>query len=196
MLEVKRVLPVILILSLLFLLVSCVSGPADGKGTEVVTGNEKPAPDSDTGKAVFGTRQNPVPSGTEVKVGDNWHITILEVTPDAWPIIKKTNQFNDPPENGHQFVMASVRVSYVGEESGTPWVDLSLKYLGSDGNTYSSDCGVLPKPFYDIGEQFPGASAEGQVGWSVPSEAIDGGAIIIEESFSFDNTRVFFEGAR
>lgn len=193
----KRVVPIILMIILMLLLVSCGTGPASGSGTEVVTDSDKQQiSDSGPSEVAFGTRQNPVPLGTEVKVGPNWHITMLDIIPDAWSIIKETNQFNDPPEEGHQFVMANVRVSYAGEESGTPWVDLNLKYLGSDGNTYSSGCGVLPKQLTDIGEQFPGASAEGHVAWSVPSDAVVAGTIMVEESFSFDDTRVFFEGVR
>lgn len=176
---------------------ACGVSPSDGTGTEAVTDNDKQqTSDSEPGENALGTRQNPVPLGTEVKVGPNWHIKILEINPDAWSIIKQTNQFNDPPEEGHQFVMANIQTSYAGEESDTPWVSLSIKYLGSDGNVYDSGCGVLPKQFSDIGEQFPGASAQGNIAWSVPSDAVDGGAIIIEESFSFDSTRVFFEGVR
>lgn len=104
--------------------------------------------------------------------------------------------FNEPPEEGYQYVMAKVQVSYIGEESGTPWVDLSLRYLGSDGNAYSEGVGVVPKAFSDIGEQFPGATAEGNVGWAVPADAVSGGKIIVEESFSFEDTRVFFQGAQ
>jgi len=81
-------------------------------------------------------------------------VTILEIVPDAWSIIEAENMFNEPPEEGYQYVMAKVQVSYIGEESGTPWVDLSLRYLGSDGNSYSEGVGVVPKAFSDIGNSF------------------------------------------
>lgn len=194
----------IALLSLALLLVACGGSPSDGSGTETVTGGESAQDDTageaaeEPGEAALGTRQNPVPLGTEVKVGPNWNIAILQIDEDAWPIVEQTNRFNDPPAEGRQFVMASTKVSYNGEDSGTPWVSLSYRYLGSDGNVYGRGgddrCGVLPKPLSDIGEQFPGASAEGQVCWSVPAEAVANGAIIVEESFSFDDTRVFFEG--
>lgn len=194
----KKVVPILLMVFLMLLVVSCETGPSTGSGTEVVTeGDKQKASDSAHDEAAFGTSHNPIPPETEVKVGSNWHITLLEITPDAWSIIKETNQFNDPPEEGYQFIMANIRFSYAGEESDTPWASLSLKYLGSDGNTYGEgECGVLPKPYSDIGEQFPGASAEGHVAWSVPSDTVVGGKIIIEEMFSFENTRVFFEGVR
>jgi len=44
----------------------------------------------------------------------------------------------------------------------------------------------------DIGEMFPGAVAEGNIGWSVPITAIFNGTIIVEESFQFPVTPVFF----
>jgi hypothetical protein len=54
---------------------------------------------------------------------------------------------------------------------------------------------VIPEPLNDVGEQFTGASAEANVCWSVPSAALSGGAIIVEKSFSLDESRVFFAGA-
>ncbi len=201
--KTKNIMLVALIIIAL-LLSACEKQSADGSGTRETAGEqqtvgEDPSNDvseNESAEAVLGTRQNPVPLETEVEVGPDWNITVLDITPDAWSVIEETNQFNEPPEEGHQYVMARVKTSYAGDESGVPWVNLSLKYLGSDGNVYSSGCGVLPKPFSDIGEQFPGASAEGNIGWSVPSDAVEGGTIIIEESLSFDDTRVFFEGVK
>jgi hypothetical protein len=125
---------------------------------------------------------------------------VLEINPDAWSIIRAENMFNDPPAEGRQFVLVRVWVSYVGPKSGTPWLDLSFRYLGSDGNTYGNgmadSAGVIPRPLIDIGEQFPGASAEGNVSWSVPATAISGGVIIVEDPWRSAETRVFFTGAK
>jgi len=163
----------------------------DGATRTIYVGTRTPAPATPT----IGTRQNPIPIGTQARVGQEWNVTVLEINTNAWDIVRATNQFNDPPAQGHQFVMARVRVSYVGTETGLPWIDLDLRYLGADGNTYSSGIGVIPSRFDDIGEQFPRAVAEGYIGWSVPTTAITGGSIIIEELFRTE-TRVFFAAGR
>lgn len=139
-------------------------------------------------------RQNPASLGTEMKIGSDWQVQLIEVNPDAWSIVKEENMFNEPPAEGKQYVMARFKVSCVGEESGTPWVILAFHYLENNGHTYLDNCGVIPENIMDIGEQFFGASAEGDECCVVPSSAIPGGSIIVEEIFSLDNTRVFFEG--
>ena len=191
--KLKRVFLVFLALSILLL--SACGGDTTDSGQKTNAEGEKTEQTSSETKAKLGTRENPIPIGQKAQVGPNWEVTILEIVPDAWSIIEAENMFNEPPEEGYQYVMAKVQVSYIGEESGTPWVDLSLRYLGSDGNSYSEGVGVVPKAFSDIGEQFPGATAEGNVGWAVPADAVSGGKIIVEESFSFEDTRVFFQGA-
>lgn len=192
--KLKRVFLVFLALSVLLL--SACGGDTTDSGQKTNAEGEKAEQTSSETKAKLGTRENPIPIGQKAQVGPNWEVTILEIVPDAWSIIEAENMFNEPPEEGYQYVMAKVQVSYIGEESGTPWLDLSLRYLGSDGNSYSEGVGVVPKPFYDIGEQFPGATAEGNIGWAVPVEAVSGGRIIVEETFSLENTRVFFQGAQ
>jgi hypothetical protein len=193
--KLKRVFLVFLALSVLLLSACGIESTDSGQKTNA-EGEKTEQTNSET-KAELGTRENPIPIGIgqKAKIGSNWEITILEIVPDAWSIIEAENMFNEPPEEGYQYVMAKVQVSYIGEESGTPWVDLSLRYLGSDGNSYSEGVGVVPKAFSDIGEQFPGATAEGNVGWAVPADAVSGGKIIVEESFSFEDRRVFFQGA-
>ncbi|HEY8347213.1 MAG TPA: hypothetical protein VIL07_08040 [Symbiobacteriaceae bacterium] len=198
MVRKRRLTSIVALLVLAGALATGCGSSSDGSGTNTVSsGSSQSSSEQKQEEPALGTRQNPVPIGTEVEVGPNWHVQLLEVNPDAWSVIQSENMFNTPPEEGKQYVMAKFKFSYAGAESGTPWVDLSLRYLGNDGNTYSSgDCGVIPQPYTDIGEQFPGASAEGNVCWAVPSSAISGGSIIVEETFSFEDTRVFFAGAQ
>lgn len=152
------------------------------------------------GKAPVGTRENPAPLGTEVKVGDNWRVAVVDIVEDAWPIIREENMFNEPPAEGHQFVMARLRFTYVGKESGTPWLHLMTGYLGANRVLYwrggDTSCGVIPDSIYDVDELFPGASVEANVCWSIPSGAVKGGLIAVEEFLSSSDARVFFEGVK
>lgn len=169
-------------------------GPADGSGAEVVpeedgTTTEQPAAE----EPAVGTRENPLPLGTAAKVG-SWEVKITEVNLNANEVIASTNEFNDPPGEGNQFVLVSVEGTYVGEESGTFWDDMSWKYFGTAGNTFdiSDAMAVSPNPIFKAGEAFPDASVAGDILFEVPTDQVEGGAIIMEESMSFDDTRVFF----
>lgn len=169
----------------------------DGDGAKIVDetgGNGDAAAADEVSEAAAGTRQNPLDPGASFTVGD-WTVQIGETDPDAGEIVAAENQFNDPPAEGRQFVMVEVDVTYTGDDSGHPWVDLSFAFYGADGNTFGTNsddyCGVIPDDLMDIGEMFPGASASGNVCVSVPAEQIDGGAWIVEAAFSFDSDRTF-----
>ncbi|MCL2455057.1 MAG: hypothetical protein FWD18_07155 [Micrococcales bacterium] len=165
-------------------------------GTDDEAGGSSGSNGDTSTSAQTGTRANPVPAGTSAEVGD-WTITLAPTTLDAADVVLAENSYNDPPEEGRQFIMTEVSFAYDGEDSATPWVSLSIKFVGSDGNTYSSGtddgCGVIPSPrLMDVGEMYAGASSAANVCLSVPTAAIDGGSWSVEESFSFSSKPVFF----
>lgn len=203
----KKMMPALLSMCLLLVLTACGSGPADGGGTEAIVDDtvaDATQPTADAGptksEAVSGTNQNPVPLGLEASVGSNWNVAILEMIPDAWPTIEQAFPEADPPRDGHQFVIATVRMSNVGDKSGTSWVEIGFQYLGSDGHIYGDSlddyCGMVPDALPNQDEQSPGTSVEGKLCWSIPKDAIAGGSIIAVDSFSFVDTQVFFVAAR
>ena len=167
------------------------------KASEEEADNTQEKADEEKDKpAQIGTRENPIPIGQAAKIGDNWEVAVLEIDEDAWETIKAENQFNDPPKEGHQFVLAKIEAKYVGDDSGTPWLDLSIKYLGSGGNSFDDSVGVKPDALDDKGEMFAGATVTGYDGWEVASDEVKGGLLIIEESLSFSDTRLFFEAVK
>ena len=181
------------------ILAGCDAGPADGSGANVVEedepteeeADEAEADEAEADEAALGTRDNPLPIGTQIEMGD-WTLAVTDVTVDAAEQVMAENQFNDPPEEGHQFVMFNVDATYEGEESGTAWLDFSWAIVGSEGNTFSDRCGVIPDSLDDTGETFPGGSVSGNVCYSAASDQIEGGTIRIEELISFDDTRAFY----
>ena len=150
---------------------------------------------ADTDELALGTRDNPLPVGTRIEMGD-WTLAVTEVTLDATEQVMAENEFNDPPVEGRQFVLFEVEATYEGEESGTAWLDFSWAIVGSAGNTFGTGmddyCGVIPNPLDDTGETFPGGNVAGNVCVSVDSDQVDGATIRIEETFSFDDTRAFY----
>lgn len=124
------------------------------------------------------TRDAPLPAGAEFG-NEDWTVTVAPTTRDAGEAIAAENEFNDPPAEGRQFVMTEVTATYTGDETGTPWVDLSIEFVGSQGNTFGTGsddyCGVIPNDLSNVGEMHNGASGSGNVCVSVPADQIEGG---------------------
>ena len=143
----------------------------------------------------LGSAKNPAPIGTELPVGDEWRVQILSIDPDAWPEISEESMFNDPPDPGYQYVMARVRVTYVGTDSSGSFIDLDFDYLDANRVLATDSCGVIPDPLLGgYGSIFPGSAKEGNVCWSVASDAVRGGTIAV--SSIWDGPRVYFQGVR
>lgn len=172
------------------------SSETEGGDTTQDAAEDDGAEADDTSAAV-GTRENPAPAGSTVKLGE-YTVSLGATATNANDAIAAENQFNEAPVAGRQFVMVPVTATYNGSESGLPWLDLSVNFVGSAGNTYggsgSTDdyCGVIPVALSDQGEIYGGATSAGNVCVSVPSAEIEGGTWVVEESLSFDDSKVFF----
>jgi hypothetical protein len=158
--------------------------------TEAMTTTERPT--TTTTQAVeSGTRENPTPMGQEAQVG-NWRVKVIGATPKATQAVLDANMFNDKPQSGYQYVLVKITATYTGDESATFWVDMSSKFVGKGGNTFDSGMVVAPNSISDAGEVFSGASVSGNLVFAVASDQVSGGSLSLEQSFSFDETRVFF----
>ena len=76
---------------------------------------------------------------------------ITDVDWDAWPEIQAENQFNDPPSEGHRFVMWTMNVENVrGSMDESEWArEGDFEMVGSRNVLYypfreESSCGVIP----------------------------------------------------
>src|SRR5690606_13337772 len=58
-----------------------------------------------------------VPLGSPADLNADWRVTVEGTIPDATVQVLARNQFNEPPEDGRQFFIASVRVENRGEEA-------------------------------------------------------------------------------
>lgn len=141
--------------------------------------------------AYWGTQERPVPRNQTEQVGHFWKVQVLDINPDAWSIVQAENIYNDPPQEGKQYVMARIKLSNIDIETREPYFDLKFRYLGNDGVGYSGSCGVIPDQLYDVPEMYPGGTTEANVCFSVPSEVISGGSIVVDGRYE---SRVFFAG--
>ena len=140
-----------------------------------------------------GTRENPVPVGTPIKLGD-WVVTVLSSSPNATEQVMAENMFNEPPGEGRQFFIVRVRIEYQGTSSDTFIYSVSLSAVGQSNVAYTGGfdnyCGVTPEEI-PSSEVFPGGVIEGNVCWSVKSEDVETLIMYADEGFSNDN-RVYF----
>ena len=101
---------------------------------------------------------------------------------------------NDPPAEGRRFVMVGLAATYRGDESESVLLGLSMSAVGQSSVAYrgfEDSCGVIPDGIMEFNEVFPGGTQTGNVCWQVDAKDVDSLVLIVEESFSFDDTRVF-----
>lgn len=162
---------------------------AEEPTAESVKEDEEPtedAPEDDSGELGLG--------GTAT-VGD-YTVSVTEVELDATDTVKKAYAFNEAPEG--QYVLASLAVTYTGDDRGDPWLDLSVQLAGSDSRIYdSSSClAVTPNSPMDLPALATGGKGEFDICFDVPAEALDDPRIFVEESFSFGDTRATWDPSR
>ncbi len=124
----------------------------------------------------LGSRKNPL------KVGESFDcvyteygsyeygmtITLLEVISgdEAWQLIEAKNQFNDPPGEGKQYIMAKFSVHYhtdiAGEDRSLELNSYDFSYSTSTYTIEDMPRVVAPDPAFDI-ELYEGATDEGWV---------------------------------
>lgn len=150
---------------------------------------DEPAEGGDTG-----SRGSPVPVGEVARVGD-WDVRVVSATPNATDQVLAENEFNDPPAEGRQFFVVALEATYVGEESGQFWADVSAKALDDGNVTYSAfedSCGSIPNSIDNTGEAFTGGMVAGNLCWSVDSARADSLVMFLEPTFSFESERTWF----
>lgn len=144
--------------------------------------------------AQVGTREDPIPIGTTVNLGDGWQITVQSVIPDATDIVLKENMFNKPPKPGDQFFMARVQVKYTGTNSAQFGGGYRLRAVGPSSvgySTFQNSPGVIPDPLPNS-DVFTGGAIEGNVGWEI--KLSDAKALVMYDnpiSFGGNNERVY-----
>ncbi len=137
----------------------------------------------------LGTRANPAPAGSTIEIGDfgstEWEVTLGEAVLNANKVIANENQFNDAPEPGFQYLLVPVTYTYLGDDSATPWIDVTIEFVSAAGTTHTtSDAFVVePDGVHDINELYTGASATGNIVIMVPSDDVEAGTWSVSSWF-------------
>jgi hypothetical protein len=165
---------------------------ATARPTEAPRPTVTPEPTATPKPAEAGSsRSNPLPLGTEVRL-KTWAVTITTVTrgKEAQQAIAAANQFNDPPREGHAYLLASLRLENISDKQEAQHVAFgaSLRVTGDRNVLYAPVSVVEPKPLE--GELFPGGQVEGQIAFEVPADE-QNLMFQVTETFAFDDTPRF-----
>ena len=139
--------------------------PAAADGTTIPGTGPIQAPE----KAV-GTRAHPLPTGVEFLDGD-WAVTLGQPH-DGWDELRDADPYIEEPEDGTEYWLVPVTVTYTGEESASPWLDLQFGFVGEDNRSYRDWCPAhVPDDLMEVDELYPDGTAEANVCLPVPADA-------------------------
>lgn len=165
---------------------------ADQRDEAAPSAPTQPAtPQSD---ASAGTRDNPIPKGDTGTVGD-YSVSVVEVIPDAAAQIVAANTVNEPPAEGQQFYMVTVEVTYNGNATGNPAIDLRFRAVGNSGvayTTFDNRCGTVPNEQVAANELFPGGKTQFNVCWSIAAGDAGSLEMFVEPLINLDSQLLFF----
>ena len=133
--------------------------------TRVPTATPTPASDMGT------TLEYPYPAGSTMQGTDGTETVVTGINNDAWQVVQRENQFNDPPEPGNRFYMVTVEVVNVAGASPLNVSPLDFELLGDDRvvyTTFQHYCGVIPDELY--GEIYPGGMVQGNLCFAVGAD--------------------------
>jgi hypothetical protein len=104
----------------------------------------------------------PAPLGDTVTTED-WQVTIERVLWDeaAWNALLEANQFNDPPPENRRYLLARIRVRYIGMTEGPELIGgYDFSVTGGDEKVFDPPALVEPKPVLNV-YLFPGGTFTG-----------------------------------
>jgi hypothetical protein len=125
--------------------------------------------------APLGAYNSPYPVGSAQATEGGWTIQVVSVTPDGTAAVLAENSFNEAPEAGRQYFIATITATNTGSAPATFDGNFRLRARGADGTVYTAfgdACGVTPNEWDQNVQVAPGQSLTGNLCWSVPSDQL------------------------
>jgi hypothetical protein len=131
-------------------------------------------------------RSKPAPMDAKV-ITDDWELAVQEVIrgEEAWLMIKKAYDYNDPPASGMEYLAVKLYVRYIGTEEKPAFMNsYAFKTTGGAGVLYDLPFVMFLTPGMDV-NLFPGGE---HVGWVVvqAAEGESGVRLVFEPWFDYD----------
>jgi hypothetical protein len=138
------------------------------------------------------SRSNPVPFG-ELYSAANWDLQVLDVIrgDEAWQMIGQANQFNEPPQDGMEYVLVKIKAASTAADSEEHSIgNWDFNLTGSQLIQYDPGEVVAPDPVLDA-TLYAGGEAEGWVAFAVGQDE-DNLILVFDEMASWDEDRFRF----
>lgn len=160
--------------------------PTDGGPTTTPT-TAAPTP-----TAAPGTLDNPVRLGTAAPIGEGWELTVNAYVPDATADVLAEDEFNEPPDDGFQYALATVAVTYNGSDPTTSMFEVDVGVMGPDGfETDMFSCpAIAPKELDTAAEVSPGDTVTGNVCFMLPTATA--ASMVMYGTAGFVNDDIYF----
>ena len=126
---------------------------------------------------------DPAPSGTVIAT-EQWEFTVLEVLrgDEAWDALYEANEYNDPPEEGMEYVLVRASVRNISDDDEPKRCDYDLlDIVGQNREIYDKPFLTEPEPELDAW-LYPNGETEG---WVVLQVAEDEGGLVLILSDSY-----------
>ncbi len=128
----------------------------------------------------------------EAQVGD-WNVVVVSVTWNADTVVANHSEFNDPPEDGHQYVLVKVQATRTGEGSASFITDVYCTFLGSGGDVFDAVPQDIPDAIREAEDVETGSTLTGYMVFQVSSDQVNGGQLVMEAASSSDGSQVIFD---
>lgn len=137
-------------------------------------------------------RSSPAPFGEKV-ITQDWEVQVMDVLRGeaAWAKIQEANQFNDPPQEGMEYVLALIRARFVGQALNSQSIDsYAYETTGSENVLYDLPSVVAPEPTLNA-YLFPGGEYTGWVALSA-AEGEENLMLVFQPFMDWDETNKRF----
>lgn len=189
---IKRILAVAAMSLSLLALAGCSDSSQDEADADTAAAEttEAEASDGDAGSPE-GTRADPFPLGTPIIEGD-WTVTVNSVALAATEQILAENPFNDPPEDGQEYILVNATITYDGDDPDGSFATAMFEYVSTEGNTINTfdNLVVAPDSLDAMTTLYAGGSVTGNIAFAVPSATAGDGVIAVRAEVLSDKVYV------
>lgn len=104
--------------------------------------------------------------------GNGLSLAVVAVDFDAWPLVQAQNENNEPPLDGHQMLLITIRAeNSAGRDDGYPAIrESDFRLVNSEGDvftTFNPGCGVIPDELDSVVAH--GEAVDGNVCFQIPA---------------------------
>lgn len=161
-----------------------------GPDDPVITDPDGGQTQNDGDPNALGSTGNPASPGdtitfTDFEGTDEWQVVVGAPVLDATADVLAAADYNAEPAAGNQYLVVPVTYTYVGSDSGSPFL-IFTQIVGGDAELYDTSYAEYPNSIYDAAELGTGDSAEVNLVFEVPTSAVAGSQLKLNSIFGND----------